>query len=58
MELLRGFGEFAYPNAIGPGVYNYSLNGKPLRFVNNMDGSLGNTYPDVPAGNTGIYQCG
>jgi 5-methyltetrahydropteroyltriglutamate--homocysteine methyltransferase len=22
MELLRGFGEFAYPNAIGPGVYD------------------------------------
>lgn len=22
MELLRGFGEFAYPNDIGPGVYD------------------------------------
>jgi 5-methyltetrahydropteroyltriglutamate--homocysteine methyltransferase len=22
MELLRGFGTFAYPNAIGPGVYD------------------------------------
>lgn len=22
MELLRGFGDFAYPNAIGPGVYD------------------------------------
>ena len=59
-SILVALGQMAQPvnlNSVPPGVYYYTLNGKQIRFVNNMDGSLGNQYPDTPAGNTSIYTC-
>lgn len=42
---------------VGPGIHDYDYNGQAVKFVNNMDGSLGNSDPDTPAGNTSIYVC-
>ncbi len=41
----------------GPGVTYGNYQGQPFMYVNNTDGSLGNTYPGTPKGSTGFYTC-
>ena len=46
-----------YLDTVPPGVDYFAWGNSIWQYVNNLDGSLGNQYPDVPSGNTGIYAC-
>ena len=46
-----------YLDGVPPGIDYFSWGGSVWKYVNNEDGSLGNTDPDTPAGNTSIYVC-
>lgn len=57
MELLRGFGEFAYPNEIGPGVYD--IHSPRVPAVEEMVRLMRKAAAVVPAGNLWINpDCG
>jgi len=43
--------------SVPPGIYFYPYQGSVVKYVNNVDGSLGNQDPDTPSGNTSIYLC-
>ena len=48
----------AYLDTVVPGVDYFAWGNSIWQYVNNRDGSLGDTaYPDVPSGSTGIFAC-
>ena len=57
MELLRGFGDFNYPNEIGPGVYD--IHSPRVPTVDEMVGLLGKAAEVIPAENLWVNpDCG
>lgn len=57
MELLRGFGDFAYPNEIGPGVYD--IHSPRVPTVDEMVRLLEKATAVIPAGNLWVNpDCG
>ena len=57
MELLRGFGDFSYPNEIGPGVYD--IHSPRVPTVNEMVRLLHKAAEVIPAKNLWINpDCG
>ena len=47
----------SYLDTVPPGVDYFFWGNSVWQYVNNEDGSLGDTYPDVPPQNTGIFAC-
>ena len=57
MELLRGFGEFAYPNGIGPGVYD--IHSPRVPAVDDIARLMRKAAEVIPAGNLWVNpDCG